>query len=80
MYDWFLKRNILIKLLETVSTKVYKLNLQFQVFRKTELKNFDFDQFETKQIFYSSKDGTKVPMFIVKKKVKAKTTIRFYQH
>lgn len=47
--------------------------MQFQVFRKTELKNFDFDQFETKQIFYSSKDGTKVPMFIVKKKVKVKT-------
>uniref|UniRef100_A0A8W8NEQ2 Prolyl endopeptidase n=1 Tax=Magallana gigas TaxID=29159 RepID=A0A8W8NEQ2_MAGGI len=38
------------------------------VFRETKLKNFDFDQYETKQIFYPSKDGTKVPMFIVKKK------------
>lgn len=38
------------------------------VFRETKLKNFDFDQYETKQIFYPSKDGTKIPMFIVKKK------------
>ena len=29
---------------------------------------FDPDQYETKQIFYISKDGTKVPMFIVHKK------------
>lgn len=41
----------------------------FQVFRETKLKNFDFDQYETEQIFYPSKDGTKIPMFIVKKKV-----------
>ncbi len=30
--------------------------------------DFDPDAYETKQIFYSSKDGTKVPMFIVHKK------------
>ena len=30
--------------------------------------NFDFDNYEVKQIFYKSKDGTEVPMFIVHKK------------
>ncbi len=30
--------------------------------------DIDFDQYETKQVFYISKDGTKIPMFIVHKK------------
>ena len=30
--------------------------------------NFDFDSYETYQVFYESKDGTKVPMFISHKK------------
>jgi prolyl oligopeptidase len=38
-----------------------------EVFRKSEVK-FDPAAYETKQVFYASKDGTKVPMFIVHKK------------
>jgi prolyl oligopeptidase len=38
-----------------------------QIHYKSELK-FNTDDFETKQVFYSSKDGTKVPMFITHKK------------
>jgi prolyl oligopeptidase len=37
------------------------------VFRKPVLK-FNPDDYETKQVFYQSKDGTRVPMFITAKK------------
>ncbi len=37
------------------------------VFRKPDL-DFDGTQFESKQVFYASKDGTKIPMFITYKK------------
>ena len=37
------------------------------VFQKPNV-NFDPDRYETKQIFYASKDGTRIPMFIVCKK------------
>ena len=37
------------------------------LYRKTDI-DFDPDMFETKQVFYTSKDGTKVPMFITHKK------------
>jgi prolyl oligopeptidase len=37
------------------------------VFRQTEVK-FNPADFETKQVFYPSKDGTKIPMFITYKK------------
>ena len=38
-----------------------------EVFRESEVK-FDPSAYETKQVFYASKDGTRVPMFIVHKK------------
>lgn len=46
----------------------YDLNTgKSEVFRKSEAK-FNPADFETKQVFYPSKDGTKVPMFIIHKK------------
>ncbi|MCX6567219.1 MAG: prolyl oligopeptidase family serine peptidase [Candidatus Aminicenantes bacterium] len=38
-----------------------------EVFRRPEVK-FNPEDFEVKQVFYASKDGTRVPMFIVHKK------------
>lgn len=49
---------------------IYKYDLasgKSEVFRKTELR-FNPDDYETKQVFYTSSDGTQVPMFIVHKK------------
>jgi prolyl oligopeptidase len=37
------------------------------VFRRAEVK-FNPEDYETRQVFYSSQDGTRVPMFIVSKK------------
>jgi prolyl oligopeptidase len=40
---------------------------KLSVFRAPEI-DFDLSGYESKQVFYSSKDGTRVPMFIVHKK------------
>jgi prolyl oligopeptidase len=42
-------------------------NNKSEIFRESGI-DFDIDEYETKQIFYSSKDGTQIPMFIVHKK------------
>lgn len=49
---------------------IYKYDIatkKSSVFRKLKLP-FKPEQFETKQVFYTSKDGTKIPMFITYKK------------
>jgi prolyl oligopeptidase len=53
----------------TQPSTIYSLNekLETTVFKQPEL-DFDATQFETKQVFYTSKDGTKIPMFITHKK------------
>ena len=38
------------------------------VFRQPEIPGFKATEFETSQVFYPSKDGTKIPMFLVHKK------------
>ena len=38
------------------------------LFRQPEIPGFKSTNYETKQVFYNSKDGTRVPMFLVHKK------------
>ncbi|KAM5282853.1 prolyl endopeptidase isoform 2-T2 [Hipposideros larvatus] len=45
-----------------------KEDLEPRVFREVTVKGIDASDYQTVQIFYPSKDGTKIPMFIVHKK------------
>jgi prolyl oligopeptidase len=54
----------------TRPSTIYRLDLKSgaqQVFAEPKL-TFDPARFEAKQVFYPSKDGTRIPMFIVRKK------------
>jgi prolyl oligopeptidase len=54
----------------TAPTTIYRYDLKTgtsSVFRQPKV-DFDPALFETKQVFYASKDGTRVPMFITHKK------------
>lgn len=54
----------------TFPNTVYKFDMaqnKSEIYKTSEV-DFNPDLYETKQIFYTSKDGTKVPMFIVHKK------------
>ncbi len=54
----------------TTPSTIYKLNPQSGISEVYKKPNIDFDsnKFESKQIFYTSKDGTKIPMIITYKK------------
>lgn len=54
----------------TTPGSIYKYNIAegtSELYQKPDIK-FDPDQFESQQVFYESKDGTKVPMIITHKK------------
>ncbi len=54
----------------TFPTAIYHFDVisrKSTLFRTSEI-DFDFTNYETTQVFYPSKDGTKIPMFIVHKK------------
>ena len=44
-------------------------NCYIQVFREIKVKNFDASNYVTEQVFYESRDKTKIPMFTVHRKV-----------
>ncbi len=55
----------------TVPPAIYRYDLPAKkstLFRAPQIPGFRAADFETKQVFYTSKDGTRVPMFIVHKK------------
>lgn len=54
----------------TFPNTIYKFDVaqnKSEVYKTSEI-DFNPDLYETKQVFYNSKDGTKIPMFIVHKK------------
>ncbi|WP_028295401.1 prolyl oligopeptidase family serine peptidase [Olivibacter sitiensis] len=54
----------------TYPTSIFKYDIasgQSELYKKPAV-DFDSEQYESKQVFYSSKDGTKVPMIITYKK------------
>ena len=54
----------------TTPVSIYRYNMktgESEIFRQPKV-DFNANEYETKQVFYASKDGTKVPMFITHKK------------
>jgi len=50
---------------------VYKYNIhneKIETIHQTIVSGFDASKYKTNQVFYPSKDGTKIPMFIISKK------------
>jgi prolyl oligopeptidase len=55
----------------TAPSTIYRYDIAGRtstVFREAEMPGFDATQFETTQVFVTSKDGTRVPMFLVHRK------------
>jgi prolyl oligopeptidase len=54
-----------------VPTTIYRYDIATRastVFRAPRVPGYDASAFETKQVFYPSKDGTRIPMFLVYRK------------
>jgi len=55
----------------TYPTSIFRYDVaarKSSLFRAAEIPGLDTNQYETRQVFYTSKDGAKVPMFLVHKK------------
>ncbi|KAI9145713.1 prolyl endopeptidase-like protein [Paraphysoderma sedebokerense] len=42
-----------------------KASYHGDIFRETKIEGFNGEEFQSKQVFYESKDGTKIPMFLL---------------
>jgi prolyl oligopeptidase len=54
-----------------VPPTIYRYDIasrQSTVFRRPTVPDYDATRYETRQVFYASKDGTRVPMFLVHRK------------
>jgi prolyl oligopeptidase len=55
----------------TVPPSIYRYDIATRVnsvFRTSPIPGYDASQYETEEVFYPSKDGTKIPMFLVHRK------------
>lgn len=55
----------------TSPSAIYKYDMatgESQLLRTADIANYDMNDYVTEQVFYTSKDGTRVPMFITYKK------------
>jgi prolyl oligopeptidase len=55
----------------TYPTSIFRYDIasrKSSVFRAPEIPGLDTNEYETKQVFYTSKDGTRVPMFLTHRK------------
>jgi prolyl oligopeptidase len=55
----------------TTPDTIYRYDLETgeaTVFRRPEIRGFDAGRYETRQVFFTSKDGTRIPMFITARK------------
>ena len=55
----------------TYPTSIFRYDVaarKSSLFRAPEIPGLDTNQYETRQVFYTSKDGARVPMFLVHKK------------
>ncbi len=55
----------------TSPTEIYQYDIatrRSSLFREAKIPGFDANAYETQQVFFASKDGTRVPMFLVHRK------------